>query len=648
MVSILLDYSNLTPSKLNELKDTYMSTMEKLNNKTCETPNAELTWDNIFGDSIKFNDTFVEKAFFNMKDFHMDETIRELCSDLSSEMTKFDIEQSMRKDVYEKFKFWYEYIYKVERISYDESCLEERTAIIEDANRNYKMMGLDLEDDKYNRVKEIKKELTELCNDFSLNLSNENAKFEFTKEELVGLPEDFIEKRLVKNEANLGVDNKVMVTLKYPDVIPIMDYCKNRDTRKKISIEFKRRCINENTELSEKAFKLRKELATIFGFENYSDYRLQNKMAKTTETVNTFLTDLVEKMKPKLKDDLKSLLELAGNDAIDKLEAYDIAYYSRIYTDSKSGLSKEDLKKYFPVEKVVSGTLEIYQKLLGLKFQEVSNMKSTFWHDSVKLYEVKNKQNDEVKGYFYLDLFPRDGKYGHAACFNFIDKSEHTLPVAAMACNFPKDYLYFDDVETFFHEFGHVMHHISSRSKYSDTSSFSCEMDFVETPSQMFEEWCYQTEPLKMMSEGLTNEMIEQINKKRNMLSGWHYSRQLTFSITDMEIHSNSFICDAKKVYDKNVKEICQMDLLENTNEMASFGHLMGGYESGYYGYLWSLVYAKDLFSMFKGKELDEELGMKLREEVLSYGSIRDSSVSIRKFLGREPSSEYFFMSLLE
>jgi len=419
-----------------------------------------------------------------------------------------------------------------------------------------------------------------------------------------------------------------------------MDYCKNRDTRKKMCIEFKRRCINENTELAEKAFVLRNEMASIFGFENYSDYKLQNKMAKTTDAVSVFLLDLVFKMEPKLEADLEALTKLAGH----KLEVYDIAYFSRIYTDLNSGLNKEELKKHFPVNKVVSGTLEIYQKLLGYRFIEVLNKSETFWDSSVKLYEVLD--NDVTKGYFYLDLFPRDGKYGHAACFNFINKSKNTLPVATMACNFPKDYLYFDDVETFFHEFGHVMHHISSRSNLSSTSSFTCEMDFVETPSQMFEEWCYVEEPLRLMSEGLTTKMIEQINLKRNMLNGWHYSRQLTFSITDMEIHSKLYNNDAKSVYDKYLKEICKMESLENTNEMASFGHLMGGYEAGYYGYLWSLVYAKDLFSMFKGRELDSELGKKLREEVLSYGSIRTSLISIRKFLGRNESSDAFLSSL--
>ena len=635
-MSVLLDYSKLTKDELIKIKERYTFTNNVLNNKISSSPNEELNWDNLFGESIKFNDTFTEKVFLNMKDFYTDETIRELCSELSSEISKFDIEQSMRKDVYKKFQFWYENIYPVEKKLFD----EEKISYVENTNKNYKMMGLNLEEEKYDRIKEIKKELTELCNSFSHNLSSENSKFEFSKEELIGLPENYINERTE--------NNKVIVSLKYPDIIPIMDYCKNRETRKKMSIEFKRRCINENTEISEKAFKLRKELASIFGFDNYSDYKLQNKMAKTTETVNTFLSDLVEKMQPKLLDDLTNLLELAENDNIHKLESYDISYYSRMYMDLKSGLSKEELKKHFPVEKVVRGTLDIYQKLLGFEFEEVLNMENTFWHESVKLYKVIDKKLGQTKGYFYLDLYPRTGKYGHAACFNFIDKSEFTVPVATMACNFPKDSLCFDDVETFFHEFGHVMHHISSRSNISGTSSFNCEMDFVETPSQMFEEWCYQSEPLKMMSEGLTEKMIEQINKKRNMLNGWHYCRQLTFSITDMEIHSKTFEGNAKNIYDKHVQNICQIVPLENTNEIASFGHLMGGYEAGYYGYLWSLVYAKDLFSKFKGRELDETLGIQLREEVLSYGNIRDSSISIRKFLDREPSTEYFIKSLLE
>ena len=632
MKNVLLDYSGLTKNKLNNIKDKYISENIKINNNICSIPNEDLNWKNLFSHSIFFNDTFIEKAYFQMKDFYMDEEIREECSKISSELSKFDIEQSMNKDVYNKFKYWFENIYPKEKVNLD----EEHITFIEDTNRNYKMIGLDLEETKYNRVKEIQKELTELCNDFSLNLSNENTKFEFNKEDLEGLTEDYLSERIIKD--------KYIISLKYPDVVPIMDSCSNRETRKKISIAFKRRCITENTEISEKAFLLRKELANIFGFKNFSDYKLQNKMAKTTETVNNFLQDLVEKMKPKLNNDLESLLELAKKDSIDKLESYDIAYYSRIYTDLNSGLNKEDLKKHFPIEKVISGTLDIYQKLLDYKFTEVLNKEDTFWNQSVKLFEVSDNSSKIEIGYFYLDLFPRDGKYGHAACFNFIDKSINTLPVATMACNFPKDYLYFDDVETFFHEFGHVMHHLSSRSTLSDTSSFNCEMDFVETPSQMFEEWCYIEEPLKMMSEGLTNKMIEQINLKRNMLNGWHYSRQLTFSITDMEIHSNLFNGNAKNIYDKNVREICYMDLLENTNEIASFGHLMGGYESGYYGYLWSLVYAKDLFSKFKGKELDSELGKKLRDEVLSYGGIRNSMDSIKIFLEREPSSEYFLI----
>jgi len=345
MTSVLLDYSNLTEKKLIEVKETYITQNQKINDKISMLSDNELNWKNVFDETIHFNNTFVDKAYLNMKDFYTVESIRELCSDLSSELSKFDIEQAMRKDVYQKIKYYYENKYPQEFCNLD----EEQISYIEDIIINYKMLGLDLSDDKYERVKEIKKELSELSNDFSLNLSNEKSKFELTLDELNGLPEDYLKERI--NEKGTYT-----ISLKYPDVIPLMENCKNRLTRRKMGTEFKRRCINENTPIAEKAFALRKELASIFGFKNFSDYKLQNKMAKTTDTVNKFLSDLVEKMKPKLESDLKSLLKLAYEDAIDKLEHYDIAYFSRIYTDNNSGLNKEDLKKHFPVDKVVSGT----------------------------------------------------------------------------------------------------------------------------------------------------------------------------------------------------------------------------------------------------------------------------------------------------
>ena len=291
---------------------------------------------------------------------------------------------------------------------------------------------------------------------------------------------------------------------------------------------------------------------------------------------------------------------------------------------------------------------DIYSQLLNFNFVINNNNNHTLWHHSVKLYDVYDKITNNLVGYFYLDLFPRPGKYSHAACFDLIKKSKNNKPVAIMACNFSKDdNLTFDEVETLFHEFGHVMHHLCAKCTISSLSSFGCEADFVETPSQLFEEWCYVPKTLKMMAnEDIPEFIVDKIIESRKILQGYHYARQLLFGLFDMNIHGLKFNEEPEKLYNKMAKDIVTLEPLENTNTITSFGHLFGGYASGYYGYLWSLVYAKDLFSKFKDNELNSELGSELKEKVLSWGGIRDSVVSMKEFLNREPNSDFFINSL--
>ena len=426
-----------------------------------------------------------------------------------------------------------------------------------------------------------------------------------------------------------------------------MEYCKNRDTRKKICIAYNSRCMNENNDIMIDIFKLRKELANLFEYENFSDYQLEDKMAKTTYRVMSFLNELYSKIEPKLENDLHELKKMSIVDNIIDLELYDISYYSRLYKEKMMEISKEEIKKYFSLDKVIKGMFEIYSKLLNYRFEENNNYNNTFWHSDVKLYNV-NDLNNNLIGYFYLDLYPREGKYSHAACFDIISKSDKVKPVAIMACNFDKnDNIDFDNVETLFHEFGHVMHHMSARCTISDLSSFSCENDFVETPSQLFEEWCYAPSTLKMMAnDDIPDYVINKIILSRKLLNGYHYARQLLFGFFDMDIHGNNFDKEPKELYNNTLEKVLKIKSLKETNMIASFGHLFGGYEAGYYGYLWSLVYAKDLFTKFIGKELDSELGEKLKEQVLSYGGMRDSIESLKEFLGREPNSDYFIDSL--
>lgn len=635
-VLFLLNYKTLTTDILDSVLSIYISQTEELNTKILNLDTTKLSWLTLIQPSIDINDTYILSAFLQMKQFHPDEKIREYANNISTKLEQYSIENNMRKDIYNIAKYYYENQYKIEQ----SKLSDEQKSYFEDIMKNYKHSGLDLPDNKYNRLKDIKKEISQLSSQYELNLDNYTRTFEFTKEQLDGLPDKYIKDRLS--------NNKIKVTLEYPDYIPVMEYCKNRDVRKQLNYEFSRRAYDTNVELAEKIFTLRKEIASIFSVENYSDYKLFDSMADSTQTVMNFLDKIHTKVKPLLKKDLDILLSLSQQDNINKLESYDIAYYTRIYTEKTVKINKEELKKYFPIQKTISNILMIYQQLLGYVFEDVTDeYKYTFWDDKLKLYMVKDQYTNLIKGYFYLDLYPREGKYGHAAVFPFISKSKDTLPVAAMACNFDSTNMSFNELETFFHEFGHVMHHISSISTISGTASFGCEQDFVETPSQMFEEWCYTNKTLKLMSDSITDDVIEKIKQQRNVLQGYYYAKQLSQCYLDMNIHSKNYNHNSYETYKKITKDILGLDVQENTSLISSFSHLISGYDAGYYGYLWSLVYAKDLFTKFIDRELDQSIGILFRDTVLSQGSIRPSLESVTIFLGRKPNEDAFISSII-
>ena len=648
MLKVILNYNGLTTASFDMVKEKYTDNTNKLNELILGLSLVSLTWNTLIQPTIDSNNNFIDSAYLEMKSFYESEELREYATDISTEIEQFDIENNMRKDLYTVYKYYYDNQYQTEKSTLN----EEQINYMEDLIINYKKLGLDLPDEKYNRVKDIKKEISELTSAYSLNVDNYDREFVFNVNDVNGLPEKFIKDHIQTNVDTSGNSNQqIKVNLKYPDYVPMMEYCSNREIRKQLNYEFKRKAYDTNVEIAEKVFKLRQEQAELFGFDQHSDYKLQQTMAGSTDSVMTFLNNISEKIKPLVLRDYDILLSYAKKDNVDKLEQWDVSYYSRIHTEKLSNLNKEDLKQYFPVEATVENVFEIYQRLLTYKFQKTNTYKDTLWHKDVTMYDVYDV-SDKTKypkliGYFYLDLFPRDGKYGHAAVFPFIFKSSSTLPVAAMACNFAKDLLTFDEVETFFHEFGHVMHHISSTSTISETASFNCEGDFVECPSQMFEEWCYNTKTLKILSPTLPDEIIEKIKIQRNILQGAHYARQLSFCLIDMHVHSKEFKGNSFDVVKKITKQVLDIDVMDNTNELSSFGHLMDGYDAGYYGYMWSLVYAKDLFSKFKGKELDANLGKTFLTEVLSQGSIRSSIDSMKKFLGRDPNLDAFIDSIV-
>ena len=437
----LLNYSNLTTDMLDNIKDEYIHQYESIVEQILLLADEDLSWITMVQPFIDLDNNSNNLTLLEMKDFYTDKTIRDHCNEISTMLSQWSVEQSMRRDLYMKYKHYAANQYLVEK----PFKTSEEQLYFENIMRDYKLRGLDLPNDNFEELKTIKKEIVSLCSDFQHNLGSENHIEYLTKDDLEGLPFQYIEERL--QDSGL-----VKVTLKYPDYIPLIEYAKNRDIRKKFMTLFKSRCIKENTPIIEKVFKLRSKMATILGYTNYSDYKLVKSMASKTDTVVDFLDDLLEKVRPLHQSDMNELQKLAPY----KLEMWDIAYYSRLYTEKTCDFEKEQLKQYFPVDTVVTGAFSIYQKLLGITFNKVTDMNHTLWHDSVILYSVHNTScmsldpEDGIVGYFYLDLYPREGKYSHAACFPFISKSQTnfgvTLPVATMACNFGQGNLTFDEV----------------------------------------------------------------------------------------------------------------------------------------------------------------------------------------------------------
>ncbi len=643
----LPEFSKITVELLEQIASKQLEDIQKYNDTIASLDLDNLSYQVCFADGFKKDaETALEDVLLDLDQLHPEKAIRDKSVELEQKNRSFIVEQSMRRDVFKVISHYYQNQYQQEK-----NCLtQEQNTFVEKAYKGYCNLGLNLPDEKYERVKEINKQMGTHSSKYGQNISEEKTTFYLSKEDLDGMDEDWMSSRF--DESN----NSYTIKLQYPDYIPIMEYCKVRDTRKKMSIAYGSRCNDCNMEIILDTIKLRKERANIFGFVSHTDYKLQENMASNSQIVNTFLSGLMDKLKPLLVSDLEKLRDLANKlDGITDLKPWDVSYYTRIYTEKVTNLDQRELAKLFTIESVTNGIFSIYQELLGLVFTEVTAMyPNALYAPLVKLFMVSDVSNPEQPmGYFYLDLFPRDGKYSHAAMFTLIRKSEYNLPVSAIVCNFdPELNVEFDNVVTFFHEFGHLMHNMVSTNTISSLAGTACQRDFVETPSQMFERWCYCKEPLQRLvtqdkiSE-VTDELVSKLNAQSKVMQGIFNSRQVAYGLLDSAIHSENPPEDTWAFFNDMIKNLFGYELDPSCNMLANWGH-MYGYDSQYYGYQWSLVYAVDLFSFFKDRYLDKELGKNLRDKVLAVGGAKSGLQVLRDFMGREPDANAFVNWLME
>lgn len=639
----LPNFTNLTVDRVEFLTTQQCNQMKELNDRLSLLDKNNLSYDNVFQyDLFEESKYALEYAISDMEVLHPNEDIRNKLVESSKILIDYSIEQGMRKDVYAVVSHYYknQYLDEKSNLSQEQEKYVEKTII------GYEKLGLSLPDEKYEEVKEINKQISIYGTDYESNISNVKTEIFFPKSDLEGLDEEWLSNRLILET------NTYKVKLQYPDYVPIMEYCKVRSTRQKMAELMGSRCIDVNLEILDKTIDLRKKRAELFGYKSHSDFKLRNSMAKSCSNVMDFLNNLLTLIKPLGKSDVALLSELAKNDGIDAIQSYDVLYYSRIYVEQESNLQMKDLQRLFTIESVTNGIFSIYQELLGLKFIEITEgHESAIYNPDVKLFcvfDLNDTNLERPMGYFYLDLFPREGKYNHAAMFTFLSKSEYNLPISAIVCNFdPELNVEFDNVVTYFHEFGHLMHSLCSKNNIPSLAGTRVQLDFVETPSQMFEEWCYCLEPLKRLVipslvDEVNSELIIKLNKQKKLMQGIYYARQLSYGLLDMAIHSEQKPANTWEFYDNLSKELFGYGTNPKVNMLANWGHMFG-YDSSYYGYLWSQVYSIDLFSFFQGgNELNQELGRKLRDKILAVGGTKDGLELLRDFMMREPNANAF------
>ncbi|XP_034168457.1 neurolysin, mitochondrial isoform X2 [Pangasianodon hypophthalmus] len=578
--------------------------------------------------------------------------VRSASTEADKRLSEFDVEMSMRSDVFHRL------IALQERRCND--LFPESRRFMERLIKLGRRNGLHLSADVQEEIKQLSKRISELSIDFNQNVNEESTVLMFSSEELGGLAESYL------NGLERTEDGRYRVTLAYPHYFPLMKRCHVPETRRKMEAAFHSRCKEVNTEILEQLIELRAKAAKLLGFSSHANYVLEMNMAKNSSTVSHFLDELYEKLKPVGQKERQFLLSLKqaecqrrGLDFDGQLHAWDLPYYMNQVEQVKFAVDKDKLIEYFPLKVVTEGLLGIYQDLLGLRFHQIQN--PHVWHESVKLYTVLDSITGEEIGRFYLDLHPREGKYGHAACFGLQPgclgpDGKRTIPVAAMVANFTKpsrnwpSLLQHHEVETFFHEFGHVMHELCSRTRYVEFSGTLVETDFVEVPSQVLENWVWEKEPLRRMSRhyidgsSIPDSLLDNLITSRVANTGLMNLRQIMLSKVDQALHTKSS-ADTAAEFSKHCKEILGIPATPGTNMTASFSHLTGGYDGQYYSYLWSEVYAMDIFfNRFRAEGLiSPEVGKEYRRVVLEAGGSVDGSEMLKRFLGREPSPDAFF-----
>ncbi|MBI6118745.1 M3 family metallopeptidase [Salegentibacter maritimus] len=622
------------------------------------TNNTEATFANTI-EALEYSGEKLDRVtsiFFNLNSAETNEEIQQIAQEVSPLLSEFRNDIILNKALFERVKAVYN---KKDLLKLN----TEQKTLLERKYKAFARNGANLPIEKQNKLRDIDKKLSKLSLDFGQNVLAETNKFELhitNENELKGLPESF------KEEAAQVAASKEkegwIFTLEYPSYLPFMKYAENRGLRKQMALAFGAKGFHgdelDNQENVLQIAKLRFERAQLLGYKTHAHFVLEERMAETPEKVNSFLEEILEKAKPAAKREFTELENFAKDlDGIDQLQKWDAAFYSEKLKQKLFNLDDEKLKPYFKLENVIDGVFTVAHKLYGLSFQEVFDVDK--YHEDVKIYRVLDENNKEM-ALFYADFHPRPGKRdgawmtGYKPQYKKEGKEER--PHISIVCNFTKpskkqpSLLTFNEVTTLFHEFGHALHGILGDTQYPSLSGANVYWDFVELPSQLLENWCYEKEALQLFAkhyetgEVIPMELIQKIKESANFQEGMATLRQLSFGMLDLSWHGiDPSAIEDVKIHEDSAFERTKLfpNVAENCMSTA-FSHIFqGGYSAGYYSYKWAEVLDADTFEYFQQNGIfSREIANKFKTNILSQGGTDHPMTLYKKFRGKEPKPD--------
>ncbi len=643
----------------NEVLETVSSTIAEANSaldRIAALDPRRVTFQNTVRalDDIGYQIGLADSRLYLIKETSTSGTVRDATTEALKRLEEWSVGLDYREDVYRAVKAYADQKPHLEG---------EDAKLLLETMRDYRRAGLGLPRAQRDGVERMRKELTGLCTDFESNVTKAEQAVKFTKAELEGVPDTFLAQ--IKTGPN---EYTVMANITWHYMM-VEENAKREETRKRLLLARDNLARAKNIPLLEKILPLRDDIAKVLGYKSWADYQTEIKMVKNAATAIDFLEKLKTGLQPKFDAEIAEFRKLKvqeTGEANAQINIWDWRYFSNQLKKEKYDVDAEQLRVYFPYQRVLDGMFSIYQRIFGLKFERVEPPYT--WVKDLQLYAVSDVKTGEPMGLFYLDMFPREGKYNHFAQFGIIEgklleNGKYQRPVCSLVCNFPTpapgqpSLLSHSDVETLFHEFGHAMHTILTRAKYSRFSGTSVPGDFVEAPSQMLENWVWDKRVLDSFaadyrdpSKKIPEEILGKLKAARLATEGTFYRRQISFGLMDLRLHTAIHDRNAKQTVPLSNEVMSRVFLPrpEGTAFVAYFGHIIG-YDAGYYGYAWADAIAADMATVFErssGGYFDPTAGRRLRTEIYEPGDSRDVNVSIEKFLGRQRSLEPFLEKL--